>query len=161
MLYLFNTTIVTGLPAEGAAVYEIRRLTVAEAREIYASAAAVRSAIGHDAAAGALSALLEAPVLVNRVPAEQAPGDMALCLKIRGRLPEGKILTLEEMEEIGYDLFLMTRLDADDVEAIASRMFSAYNEAAGGLTWDGKPIPSWAEVGTRVRENWRAAARAR
>lgn len=40
--------------------------------------------------------------------------------------------------------------------------FEAYNDAKGGLTYDGKPIPSWDtltdEVGLSVRAAWEAAA---
>jgi len=46
-----------------------------------------------------------------------------------------------------------------DEEALAQRMFAAYNAAAGGLTWDGKPIPPWESTGPKVQANWRAAAR--
>lgn len=44
-------------------------------------------------------------------------------------------------------------------EVIAQSMFVAYNAAAGGLTWDGKPIPPWSDVGPKVKANWIAAAR--
>jgi hypothetical protein len=46
-----------------------------------------------------------------------------------------------------------------DEETLAQRMFAAYNVAAGGLTWDGKPIPPWEATGPKVQANWRAAAR--
>lgn len=48
------------------------------------------------------------------------------------------------------------RPSADD---LARAMFAAYNAQAGGLTWDGKPIPPWENTGPKVQENWRAAAR--
>jgi hypothetical protein len=38
--------------------------------------------------------------------------------------------------------------------------FEAYNEAKGGVTYDGKPIPPWEDVGDAVRSAWEAAARA-
>lgn len=38
--------------------------------------------------------------------------------------------------------------------------FEAYNEAKGGVTWDGKPIPPWGEVGEEVQQAWKAAAEA-
>jgi hypothetical protein len=47
-----------------------------------------------------------------------------------------------------------------DDETLARLMFDAYNEAAGGLTWDGKPIPPFDEVGPKVQGNWLAAAKA-
>jgi hypothetical protein len=46
-----------------------------------------------------------------------------------------------------------------DEEELARRMFAAYNTQAGGLTWDGKPIPPWHDTGPKVQANWCAAAR--
>lgn len=53
---------------------------------------------------------------------------------------------------------LITVLEQPLDERIAREMFEAYNEKAGGKTWDGKPIPPWAEVGEKVQGNWLAAA---
>jgi len=36
--------------------------------------------------------------------------------------------------------------------------FEAYNEAVGGKTWDGKPIPAWQDVSEKVRNGWNKAA---
>lgn len=36
--------------------------------------------------------------------------------------------------------------------------FESYNDAVGGVTWDGKPIPGWDAVTEKVREGWRTAA---
>lgn len=54
------------------------------------------------------------------------------------------------------------RMDSDTTAQIA---FAAYNESAGGKTWDGKPIPTWeqlseSEGGRKVQGHWRAAMRA-
>lgn len=38
--------------------------------------------------------------------------------------------------------------------------FEAYNVAKGGVTYDGKPIPPWSEVGDAVRGAWENAAAA-
>lgn len=38
--------------------------------------------------------------------------------------------------------------------------FEAYNNAKGGVTYDGKPIPPWDAVGDDVRAAWEAAAQA-
>jgi hypothetical protein len=37
---------------------------------------------------------------------------------------------------------------------MAERAFNAYNEAAGGKTWDGRDIPPFSEVGEKVQNNW-------
>jgi len=99
---LFNTTIVT---APGS--YTMEPISTEKARALVA--VGVESAIGHDASARAMSVLLGIDVPVNRVPAVQASGQVAVCLKIRGRLPEGVILDDEKLREIGFDLFLLTR----------------------------------------------------
>lgn len=44
------------------------------------------------------------------------------------------------------------------VISIARRMFKAYSDRAGGLTHDGKPIPTFDELGEAVQANWIAAA---
>lgn len=36
--------------------------------------------------------------------------------------------------------------------------FEAYNHAKGGVTYDGKPIPPWTDVGDAVRAGWEVAA---
>lgn len=48
----------------------------------------------------------------------------------------------------------------ETIDELARRAFAAYNQAAGGKTWDGKDIPPWEKVTEQVRNNWRAAARA-
>lgn len=35
--------------------------------------------------------------------------------------------------------------------------FDAYNEAKGGVTYDGKPIPTWDKLTPDVRAAWEAA----
>jgi hypothetical protein len=53
---------------------------------------------------------------------------------------------------------MSTRDLADD--GLARLMFDAYSAQAGGVTWDGKPIPPFDAVGPKVQASWIAAARA-
>lgn len=41
---------------------------------------------------------------------------------------------------------------------VAKLLFEAYNAQAGGLTFDGRPIPPFEEVGEKVQQNWQAVA---
>ena len=41
---------------------------------------------------------------------------------------------------------------------IAKLMWDAYATQAGGKTFDGKPLPSWEELGEERRSCWIAAA---
>lgn len=110
-LALLNTSICT---APGA--YDVSVVTVAGARQL-ATTMPIRSAIGHQATADALTELLGINVPVDRIAFEQQPGQLALVLKLRGRLPEGVILDRPGLDEVGFDLWLMQRkglvLDAE------------------------------------------------
>lgn len=46
------------------------------------------------------------------------------------------------------------------LEEYAIEGFDAYSKAANGLTYDGKPIPKWNDLGEKVKECWLAAAHA-
>ena len=69
------------------------------------------SALGHEGAAAFLSARLGVEFPVNRVRVNLEPGDRALVLRLKGRLPENRILNEEEMAELPFELGLLTRLE--------------------------------------------------
>jgi len=95
----------------GAAVVRVSEITPFKAREIvYTSRVKgvdFTSAIGHDATAAAFSEILGTDVPVNRIHAMPEPGDIAVTLKVNGRLPEGVVLDADALTEIGYTLYLM------------------------------------------------------
>lgn len=43
-------------------------------------------------------------------------------------------------------------------EQIAAAMYHAYWKQAGGKTFDGKPLPTWGEIGAERQACWIAAA---
>lgn len=47
-----------------------------------------------------------------------------------------------------------------DELTIGQVAFKAYNKSTGGLTWDKKPIPPWAEIPDGVKAAWETAANA-
>lgn len=140
-LELLNTSILT---SEGT--YKMEPISLAAAQVLYHSAlvveayghayaesngiashsVGVESAIGHQATADILSQLLNAntveaeqvPVLMNRIAFAQAEGQQALVFKIRGRVPEGTVLTREQIDELGFDFFLLKRLSGTFLDTI-------------------------------------------
>lgn len=44
------------------------------------------------------------------------------------------------------------------IQQIAAAMYDAYCTQAGGLTFDGKPLPTYAELGAERQACWEAAA---
>ena len=102
-LAILNTTIAT---TDGS--YKIKTISLAEAIELVKSSE-IDSAVGHESTAAIASELLDVYIPVNRQYFEQKEGQKALVFKLKGRAPEGVILSREEIENIGYEFKLMTR----------------------------------------------------
>jgi hypothetical protein len=101
-IVLLNTSILTAFGS-----FEYRPASLEEIKNIVHSADEVVSAIGHQSTADILSELLERDVPVNRILYQQQPGEVAAVFKLNGRPEEGKILSREEIEEIGYQFGLL------------------------------------------------------
>lgn len=69
----------------------------------------ILSAVGHQSTSEILSELLETEIPVNRIQFAQEVGQSAIVFKLKGRAPEGVILSREEIESIGYEFGLLTR----------------------------------------------------
>jgi len=109
-LVLLNTSIIT---AYGS--YEYNPITPDEAkalvREFRENGKIIESAVGHESTADLLSALLDYPVPASRIEFNQTIDSIALVFKLKQRPPEGKILNRDEIEAIGYDFGMLTRID--------------------------------------------------
>jgi hypothetical protein len=68
------------------------------------------SAMGHPASARFLGEQLGIEVPVHRVAIAMQPGDQAIVLRLKGRLPEGAVLTEEQMRALPFELGLLTRV---------------------------------------------------
>lgn len=106
-LALLNTSILTT-----AGAYRLIDITLDDARRIVSDHAGnLDSAIGHQLTAEIMTTLLGTEIPVNRQMFTQEVGQAALVFKLNGRPPEGKILTVEEIEEIGYKFQVLKRLE--------------------------------------------------
>lgn len=65
------------------------------------------SAVGHQSTAEAMTELLGETVEVNRIDFRAESGDACLVMKLRGRIPEGETLTRQQLDEIGFDFYVM------------------------------------------------------
>ena len=107
MLTLLNTSILTEYGD-----FSYSGITLETAKQLVWNAEQERglqSAIGHESTAQIMSELLKTTVPVNRIQYKQAVGDTALVFKLNGRPPEGKILSRDEIETIGYEWGRITR----------------------------------------------------
>jgi len=62
------------------------------------------SAVGHEATAKLLTELLGIEIPFNRIQVKMTHFDRALHFALKQRIPEGKILTLDELKQVGYYL---------------------------------------------------------
>ena len=69
-----------------------------------------QSTVGHEGSAAFLSRFLDLVVPMNRVTITMEPGDVALVLRIKARMPEGRVLTEEEFAAIPFELGWLERL---------------------------------------------------
>lgn len=94
---ILNTTILTS-----NGVCEMKGIGLDEAIKLVDEADEIISAVGHEATAKLCSSLLGHNIPVNRIMFKQEPDTIALCFKLNGRLEEGKVIPIEEIEAIGY-----------------------------------------------------------
>ena len=102
MITILNTSILT---TYGSYFYE--PITLTQAKKLIEQG--FESAVGHQSTCDILTSLLEVNVPMNRVMYKQDFGDQALIFKLNGRPEEGKILSVEEIKEIGYEFGLLTK----------------------------------------------------
>lgn len=90
------------------------------------------SYIGHQATADILSTLFGIDVSVNRAEYVQQGGLIALVFKLNTRMTEPRELTVDEIEEIGYTLGTLKRLDGSSISEDFERLVP---QLKGGLDY--------------------------
>ena len=102
-LAILNTSILTTV-----GTYELKDITLEQAQDLVHNND-ILSAIGHQSTADILTTLLGTTIHMNRIMFEQEQGQKALIFKLLSRPEEGKILTQQEIEQIGYKFQLLIR----------------------------------------------------
>lgn len=103
-LALLNTNIITT-----TGTFRLDDITLDEAKNLVHNNE-ILSAVGHKSTADILTTLLEKEIPANRIEYAQNVNEKALVFKLNGRPEEGKILTADEIQEIGYKFQLLTKL---------------------------------------------------
>lgn len=101
------------IPSGFEGLVEVQNLTIGEAWRLLNRERGYVSAVGHQSTAEALSTILEMPVRANRITVKVELYDNFVCFQLNSRPPEGKILTLKELEAIGYSLRELVFLPLD------------------------------------------------
>lgn len=103
MIYLINSPVITSF---GSFTYA--ETSVDEIRAILASEPYI-SAIGHEEIALLLSRILRIDVKVNRITLFQKLEDILIVIKPKPRLELGRKYSDTDIEEVGFELGLLTR----------------------------------------------------
>jgi hypothetical protein len=98
-----NTSII---PNDG--VFELKTIPENEAR-VWSEKPWV-SAVGHPGTAAVIGSLLGCDVQSNRIQIKFSVEDEALVFKLDCRLPEGKVLSEEELKDLPYKWKILKRL---------------------------------------------------
>jgi len=100
-LYLLSTGYVPVDLEKWKKVVLVQRIvSVQEAKQLLANGFV--SAVGHQSTADIMSAVLGIPVPYNRVQVFLEPGDEAVCFILKARPPEGRVLSKEELQQLGF-----------------------------------------------------------
>ena len=102
-LAILNTSILTN-----TGMYELQDIPLEQAQLIVQNNE-ILSAVGHQSTADILTTLLGVEIPMNRIQFSQEVGQKAIVFKLNGRPEEGKILSADEIEQIGYKFQLLTR----------------------------------------------------
>jgi len=101
-LYVLSTGFVpVDLEKHRKVVIVQRIISVQEAKQLLANSNFI-SAVGHQSTAHLMSAVLGISVPYNRAQIYLEPGDQAVGFVLKARPPEGRVLSREELESIGY-----------------------------------------------------------
>jgi CYTH domain-containing protein len=114
------------IPEEWAgAMLRIRKLSLEEVKTLL-KIHEFESAVGHQSTADFLTALLGIPIKADRRPVTFQPGTLYVVFQLLGRLPEGRILTEEELQTINYRFYSVevnTRFDCYEKISSPERQF--------------------------------------
>ena len=102
---ILNTSILT---EDG--LFKMESISLEDAKKLI-EGKIIDSAVGHQSTADILTTLLGTQVPMNRQLFKQEVGQIALVFKLNGRSEEGKILTKEDIEKIGFSFKKLTRLE--------------------------------------------------
>jgi hypothetical protein len=96
------------LTSEDEVRVRIRKLSLLEVKEIKEMLQnGFVSIIGHESTAEVLSSLLGIAIPMNRSSIKLQKTDTLIVFQIRARLPEGKILSKEELENLPIEFFVV------------------------------------------------------
>ena len=111
-VYIFNSLILPISSQYRKGTVTVERITTDEAKQIVQSTDFV-SVVGHEATAQLLTQLLGINIPANRIAVQMQKGDVGIHFVLKQRLPEGKVLSYDELKALQYELVKSTVVDTE------------------------------------------------
>lgn len=102
--YVLNVPVLTNY-----GTFRFRKVSVEEAKKELVGG--FISAVGHEGTAKVLSELLGISIPYNRIEIKMKPGDRAVVFRLLKRLPEGTVLSKEELLQLPFELGVLECLE--------------------------------------------------
>jgi hypothetical protein len=100
-IYVMNTLIIPiDFNKYPKAIIQAEKISVEEAKQILQNG--FISAIGHEGTANLLSKIFGMNIPTNRISVYFEKGDIGIHFYLKNRLPEGKVLTEEELSKLDF-----------------------------------------------------------
>ena len=108
-VYIFNTLIVPiDFDRYQRVIVELSSLDIESAKKLLEDSDEVISAVGHESTAKLLSRLLGREIQMNRIQVRMEPMDTGIHFVLKARLPEGAVLSEEELQKLDFWLVQST-----------------------------------------------------
>ena len=108
--YVLNTPVITNY-----GVFKFEKIDIENAKKLLKSSNFI-SAVGHKGTADIMSRLFGVEIPNNRVAITMQPGDQAIVFRLLVRMEEGRVLSMEDLKNLPYEIALLTMLDGDGGE---------------------------------------------
>jgi hypothetical protein len=119
-LYLLSTGYIPVQLEKCRKVVMVQRVvSIEEARQLLAHG--FISAVGHQSTAEIMSQVLGISVPYNRAQVFLEPGDEAVCFILKARPPEGRVLTAEELQQLGFYFVHAKVLESRAIHELAAQ----------------------------------------
>ncbi len=131
MRYLMSTSII---PAGWRGSVEVEPIGLARATRLLREG--YTSAVGHAATAELLTGLFGLEVTHNRISVSVQPGDEFIAFQLLRRPPEGTVLGLELLQDIGFEIRLIKFEEREEILTAAQAwrvLKHAINEIMGAM----------------------------
>ena len=102
-IFVLNTPILTEYGS-----YNFRKADLPEVKAML-DEREFTSAIGHEGTAALMTQLTGIQIPAKRIAIKMQSGDVAIIFRVLMRLPEGKILTQEELEKVPFEFGILER----------------------------------------------------